>query len=200
MSDVIPGGIWPPHEAFYLESMLFSTNTAIRASNDVHAALQSGADVSASSTEWQQCARSIIDGIQTIALEAAALSRYFWPARSKEPHASRAARLRNGLGVGERSALRDRALRNKLEHFDEQLDRFCLGLTAGVILPTYVGPMPAEPEVPTNVFRAYYTDAGVFEVLGSRFEIQPLLDAILDLHDVLLGCVSSGYRIPVQTS
>lgn len=196
MVEELPDGIWPPHEAFYIEGMLFCTAAALRAAEDVHAALERGAQHSPSSPEWQESARLILDGVQTLALQAAALSRYLWPAREKEPHLSRAERLRVGLGVLNDSAIRNRALRNALEHFDERLDEFGRSLMAGVILPTYVGPLGPEPEGPAHLFRAYYTDCGVFEVLGERFQMIPILDEMRKMHERLLMAADRGRRIP----
>jgi len=195
MTHGVPDGIWPPHEAFYIESLLHSTASALRAADEVREALEAGSRCAPSSPEWQECALSIVNGVQALVAQAAAISRYFWPARSKEPHLSRAARLRTSLGVVESSPLRSRDLRNHLEHLDEKLDEFCGRLTAGVILPTYVGPQGPDPEVPTYVFRAYYTDVGVFEILGKRFEIQPVLDEIHALHNRLVHCAEHGGRL-----
>lgn len=200
MSEQPTPGIWPPHEAFYIEAMLFCTTEALRAVNEVRFALEHGSECSPDSSEWQEHAQTIVNGVQNIALQAAALSRYLWPARSKEPHLMRAQRLREGLGVADDSCLRNRELRNSLEHFDERLDEFCQTLVAGRILLTYVGPLGDEPEVPTYLFRAYYTDVGVFEVLGKRFEVIPILDEILQLHDRLCACASDGGRIPYSAS
>ena len=153
MEDDLPEGIWPPHEAFYIEGMLFCTSSALRAAEDVHAALERSAEHAPSASVWQENARIILDGVQTLALQAAALSRYLWPARSKKLHLLRAARLRSGLAIAEDSCLSNRDLRNALEHFDERLDEFCRTLVAGVILPTYVGPLGEQHEVPTHLFR-----------------------------------------------
>ena len=195
MSDASPRGIWPPHEVFYLESLLFCTAAALDAADVVREALDAGADRSPSSREWQECALSIVNGVQTLVTQAGAVSRYFWPARDREPHRSRAAKLRAGLGVGDHSPLQNRELRNHLEHFDERLDEFCAQFVAGVILPTYVGPLN-ESEVPIHLFRAYYTDIGVFELLGNRYEVQPVLDAIRELHNRLRTCIDGGSRLP----
>lgn len=189
-------GIWPPHEAFYLHAMLFCTASALTAAEEVRAALIYGAQHSPSSPEWRESAHAILDSVQTIALQAASLSRYFWPARNQKLHLDRAERLREGFEVPDDSPLRDRELRNLLEHFDERLDRFCQTLLAGVVLPTYVGPLRGESEVPTHLFRAYYTDVGVFEALGQRFEMLPILEEINRLHSSLQACAANGYRIP----
>lgn len=196
MTHTPPGGIWPPHEAFYLEAMLHCTRTALRAADEVSAALQTGSSCLPSSPEWQESALMIVNGVQVVVLQAAAISRYFWPPRAREPHLSRAARLRAGLGVSDGSALRNRDLRNRLEHLDEGLDEFCQQLVAGVIVPTYVGPMGSDSGVPTYLFRAYYTDVGVFEILGYRCHVQPVLDEIRSLHGRLLRCAEGGGRIP----
>lgn len=195
MSDRLPGGIWPPHEVFYIESLLHSTAAALRAAAEVREALEVGSKCAPSSPEWQECALTIVNGVQAVVAQAAAVSRYFWPARNKEPHLSRAVRLKSCLGIAESSPLRSRELRNHLEHLDERLDEFCSRLTAGVILPTYVGPQGPEPEVPTYVFRAYYTDVGVFEILGQRFPVQPVLDEIHAIHDRLVHCAEHGGRL-----
>ena len=195
MTETVPDGIWPPHEVFYIESILHSTAAALRAADEVREALDAGRRCDPSSQEWQECALTIVNSVQALIAHAAAVSRYFWPVRDKEPHLSRASRLKGSLGVAESSPLRSRDLRNHLEHLDERLDEFCRRLTAGVILPTYVGPKGSEPEVPTYVFRAYYTDVGVFEILGQRFEVQPVLDAIHALHNRLVYCTEHGGRL-----
>lgn len=198
MQDDLPEGIWPPHEAFYIEGMLFCTTTALRAAGDVHAALERSAEHVQSASGWQENARIILDGVQTLALQAAALSRYLWPVRTKKLHLLRAARLRSGLGISEDSCLSNRDLRNALEHFDERLDEFCRTLVAGIILPTYVGPLGEQYEVPRHLFRAYYTDIEVFEVLGERFEMAPILEEVEELHERLLAAACNGSRIPNQ--
>lgn len=189
-------GIWPPHEAFYIEAMLFCTSGALRAGEGVRAALDRGSRFTFESEEWQEAAREILDAVQTIAVQSAALSRYLWPSRTQTIHAERGARLRGSLGVAEDSPLRDRELRNHLEHFDERLDQFCQALQAGVILPTYVGPIHTDDGMPAYLFRAYYTDVSVFEVLGKRFDIPPLLDEVGRIHDILVECAMNGSRLP----
>lgn len=196
MSQHSAPAIWPLHEAFYIEAMHFNTTSALDSASNVQAALEAGALYSPDSSEWQESALAIVNGVQAIALQAGAVSRYLWPSSKKPLHLARGERLRIGLGVRDDSSLYNRDLRNALEHFDERLDAFCQNLVAGRILPTYLGPLGEEPEVPTFLFRAYYTDVGVFEVIGKRFEMTPILDAIQDLHDRLVKCSSNGGRLP----
>lgn len=124
------------------------------AADEVRAALDVGHECDPCSQQWQDCAFTVISGVQALVTQAGSVSRYFWPARAKEPHLSRAQRLKTSLELTEDSPLKSRHLRNRLEHLDEQLDDFCGRLTAGVILPTYVGPLDAESGVPSTG-RAY---------------------------------------------
>lgn len=190
------GGIWPPHEAFYLEAMLFCSSSALASVAEMQASLERGSLIKPESLEWQASAESVLNSIQNVTLQGAALSRYFWPARDREPHTSRAYRLRAGLRVKDDSPLRNRELRNQMEHFDEKLDDYLRHGVVGSIHPAYVGPFPGEPEVPTHVFRAYYTDQGVFEVLGDRYAMQPIVDEIAAIQDRLRVCCETGFRIP----
>ena len=70
-------GIWPPYEAFYLESLLYCTNSALRSADAVRNSLEAGRTHAPGSTAWSQQASNILDGVQNIAIQAAALSRYF---------------------------------------------------------------------------------------------------------------------------
>lgn len=195
MSQNEPGGIWPPYEVFYLESMLFCTTSALSSVAELQDNLEHGAAQGPDTVGWNATASAILNSTHNIALQGAALSRYFWPARNREPHSSRAKQLRSGLNVLDNSPLRERALRNEMEHFDERLDRFCQTTAVGYILPQYVGPFLEESEVPRHLFRAYYIDQGVFEVLGKRYEMQPIADEIGAIHDRLLACREVGGRI-----
>lgn len=193
--DTEAPGIWPPYEAFYIESLLYCTNSALRSATAVRDSLEAGRTHAAGSTAWSKQASNILDGVQNIAIQAAALSRYFWPARSDAIHARRGQHLREGLNVHEDSPIRNRELRNQIEHFDEALDRLLAGGVAGNVFSQYVGPFPGEDEVPRFLFRAYFTDTGLFELLGHRYPMQPIVDEMSDLHDRVLACCEAGHRI-----
>jgi hypothetical protein len=187
--------IWPPYEAFYLESLLYCTHSALRSVDAVRDSLEAGRMHAPGSTAWSKSASNILDGVQNIAIQAAALSRYFWPARSDAVHARRGQHLRDGLNVHDESPIRNRELRNQIEHFDEALDRVLAGGIAGNVFPQYVGPFPGEEQVPRFLFRAYFTDTAIFELLGHRIEIQPIVDEISGLHNRVLACCDAGHRI-----
>jgi len=192
MTSPVPIGILPQYVAFYLEGMLFCTDAGLRAAEEVRAALDLGAQHAPNTDEWYESSLAIVNGVQSLAQNAAAVSRYLWPSGKKSAHIARGQRLLEGLGIPDDSPLKDRHLRNCLEHFDERLDHFCNTLLAGRILPTYVGPVGPTPEIPTFLFRAYYTDVAVFEILGERVQMQPILDALRELHDRLIDCSLNG--------
>ena len=185
-SEEMPA-IWPLYEAFYIESMLFCTASALTSRDFVVNWLQ-GVE---QSSDWSRLMSSgseqILDELLNIVNQGAALSRYFFPARAGkgQKHEKRAARLREVFDVNASSPLKDRNLRNSIEHFDERLDDYLAKGIAGIILPKYIGYTPDVDDVPHHLFRAFYIDTAIFEVLGERFEIQPLVDEILRIHQLL---------------
>ncbi len=185
--------IWPPYEVFYIHSMLFNTASALASIGRVSDAFRK-----VSASESPDAASSIdgadiLDELQNIVVQGAALSRYFWPAR--KAYAARAELLRSACGVTEESPLKSRDLRNAIEHFDEKLDDYLANGIIGQIFPQYVGPLPPHDGVPKHMFRAYYTDVAVFELLGKRHEIQPIASEIARLHTRLTFCSENGGRL-----
>lgn len=81
-----------------------------------------------------------------------------------------------------------------MEHFDERLDVYLQKFPVGNIIPSYVGPEPESDGVPNHLFRAYYTDVAVFEVLGEKYALIPIAEEIGRIHDLLMKFSQSGYR------
>ena len=117
---------------------------------------------------------------------------YFWAARKENEW--RGQILRKAFNVTDLSALKSRDLRNEIEHFDERLDLYLAGGIAGIILPQYIGPLPDVSAIPSHLFRAYYTDHAIIEVLGKRYEINPITKEIGRIHKLLAN--SDGGRFP----
>jgi hypothetical protein len=139
----------------------------------------------------------ILDEMQNLLIQATAVSRYFWPARVS--HEWSGAQLRSAFGVSDENPLRSRELRNSIEHFDERLDLFLEDDVTGHVLPEYVGPFEGATEVPVKLFRAYYVDKGIFDLLGQRFDVQPIAQAILAVHQQLADMEMTGGRLmPVR--
>jgi hypothetical protein len=185
--------ILPPHEIFYLHSMQFNTLSAEKSITQVNAVLHAVQQNSPEDPIGALPVHMILDELQNLLVQAAAVSRYFWPARAS--HEWRGAQLRSAFAVGDDNPLRSRDLRNSIEHFDERLDLFLEGHVTGHVLPEYVGPLEEPTEIPVRLFRAYYVDKGIFELLGQRFDIQPLAQAILTVHGQLSEKEKTGGRL-----
>lgn len=193
MSEPHVRTIWPPYEAFYIRSMLFNAESAARSVVQVnvvmHAVMESSPEDPVSALPVQY----LLTELQNIIIQAGALSRYFWPTSSA--HEWRGAQLRKAFSISEDSPLRSRELRNAIEHFDEQLDRYLENGVVGHILPEFVG-LFREPEgVPVCLFRAYYVDIGVFELLGKKYEVQPLATEVTRIHEQLKKMDGEGGRL-----
>jgi hypothetical protein len=126
-------------------------------------------------------------------LQAAALSRYFWPVR--KAYQVRGQFLRETFALDETSPLYDRALRNAMEHFDERLDAYVASGVVGCIFPEYVGRRPADDGVPDHFFRAFFLDVGTFRLLDEEFAMTPLADELIFVHEHLAHLDQNGGRL-----
>lgn len=129
----------------------------------------------------------ILDSIQSILVHTTNLSKYFWPINDgiHKMHKKRAQSLRQHFNVPNECAIRNKDLRNHLEHLDENLDTYLWSKPiVGNIIPAYVGPEMQRNEVPYHFFRAFFTDSGTFESLGLRLDIEPIIDELYEY----IGC------------
>ncbi|WP_157651921.1 hypothetical protein [Burkholderia ubonensis] len=176
--------IWPPYQAFYVQSMLFNSTSAVRSIlrlDNIFEKLDGRPPA-----EGDVPARTILNEFQNMVLQAGALSRYFWPVpKASSIHQQRGRFLREVFSFGEESVLCNRDLRNALEHFDERLDKYLKEGIAGIILPEYVGHRLTNDGIPGHFFRAYFTDEGAFCLLGEEFLMQPLAEALIGVHNRL---------------
>jgi hypothetical protein len=120
------------------------------------------------------------------------LSRYFWPSKQNSKRSSpfavlaeaRGAKLRGSFGVTDESPLKDRALRDSLEHFDERLDRYFLGLDSGMVFPDpMIGPYQMAKIQYGHIFKLVDPYNEIFVVLGVEFRygaLRPEIQRIAD--------------------
>ena len=169
--------IWPPYEAFYIQSMLFNSSSAVRSILRLEKIFErlperfTQEDVDALPTTL------VLNELQNMIVQAGALSRYFWPV-SKECK-PRGKTLCEVFELTNNSPLFSRALRNAIEHFDERLDTYFSGGVIGHFFPEYVGAKPAEDGVPGHFFRAYFVDTAEFRLLDVEYSIKPMADELL---------------------
>jgi hypothetical protein len=109
---------------------------------------------------------------------AASLSRFFWPsgagprtrAAFRDLKTARAAKLREAFAVTESSPLRDRSLRDALEHFDERIDVYLLSSDAGRYMPVpRIGESKDLPNGVDHVFKLVDPTVECFVILDRKF-------------------------------
>lgn len=177
-----PFSINPPYRALYALSISFCTTSALRSIEVVSEAI-TYLDAGESENPLEDIdSHAVLDELQNIIVQGAAVSRYFWP--SNGAHEARGRELREMFQVTEQSPLKSRDLRNMIEHFDEKLDHYLSRGIVGHVIPHYLGPKGESSGVPTHFFRAYFTNIGIFEILGKQYEIKPIAEELLRLHEL----------------
>lgn len=188
--------IWTPHEAFYIQSMLFNTTSAFQSCSIAEKIIEK---ISVGEIDPQKKKDLLLDCLQNVVNQSGAISRYFFPSRDgvkgtdkKTIHKDRGEYLSRVFGVKDDSPLMNRALRNSIEHFDERLDLYLQEGIVGYIFPSLILPEPEDSDVPHHIFRAYYLKEGIFQVLGERYKIQPIVDEVARIHDLLVKFDGNG--------
>ncbi len=187
--------ISPPYEAFYIESMLFNSSSAVRSILRLEAVFGKLPDCPTIEDVEQLPTKLILNELQNMIVHAGALSRYFWPVRTD--HKPRGKLLCNYFAMTEDSPLFNRALRNAIEHFDERIDKYFSQGAVGYFFPEYVGLKPEDDGVPGHFFRAFFVDTGEFGLLDEEFLMEPVANEILFVHAHLEKMSTEGGRFQV---
>jgi hypothetical protein len=179
--------LWPIHHVFYIQSMLFNTKLSLQAAERASKYIRAISDGKIGSQDRKD---EILDCLQNFINHSAAIARYFFPSMiggrsEKVVHKNRAEFLRKVFDVSENSPLHDKKLRNAIEHFDERLDIYLEGGIVGIIFPSLILDKPEETDVPHHIFRAYYLNEGVYQVLGEKYAVQHIFDEVLRIHELL---------------
>jgi hypothetical protein len=197
MVDKKERAILPVYGSFYIQGMLFNAESAVRSILNAEDTLTAAAEKRPEDPTSVLSVHFLLNELQNIIVQAAALSRYFWPVRKN--HEWRGSHLRKAFRMSESSPLRSRALRDAIEHFDERLDRYLENGIVGYVFPQYVGMFRDDEEVPYHCFRAFYIDTGIFELLGNRYELTPLAAEVVRVYEELRQMDGSG-RLPEGTA
>lgn len=178
--------IHPFNEAFYIESLLNKTRSILN-------------DVESLNKFWKNgihhCKNdnTILDTLQNIIGNVGAISRFFWPSKNNGYYKIRGEKLRKVYDVSDSSVLKNRDMRNHIEHFDEKLDDFLQEFTTGIVMPKYVGPID-DFDDGRAIFRAYFYDQHIFKILNVEYEMQPIIVEISRIHEILLVQDENGSR------
>jgi hypothetical protein len=191
---VVDGRIWAPFEAFYIHGMLFNAQSAFRSIARISDAFDKLPEKVTEEDLISLPTHAILNDLQNIIVNGAALSRYFWPVR--KGHEERGAHIREALSITNDNPLYSRGLRNAIEHFDERLDKYLSSGIVGVVIPEYVGPKPYDDGVHGHFFRAFFTDIGVFRLLEAEHEIEPIAEEIIRINELLERADENGGHLP----
>lgn len=190
------GGIYPLHEAFYIHSIIYSASRAGDAFQrfDIARAVND--------TEENQ-----VSAVQEALGHAGALSRFFWPsglrAGAAQPlkrlRAARATKLRAAFNLTDESPLRDRNLRDSLEHFDERLDSYLLTNDAGYFFPlARIGRAELATQETAHIFKLVDPATSSFVCLGMWYDFGLLRREVARVHELAVAMDEVGGRLPHQ--
>lgn len=180
--QIEPFSIIPPYRVFYALSISFCTASAVRSIESVANVMEYLESANNADPLEDIDSHAVLDELQNIIVQGAAVSRYFWP--SNKAHEVRGRELRQQFQVAEDSPLKSRDLRNMIEHFDEKLDHYLAKGIVGHVIPHYFGLEGKNSGVRKHFFRAYFINVGVFEILGKRYEIEPIARELWRLHEL----------------
>lgn len=170
------GGIFPAYEAFYIHSILYTADRSIEAFERYDTGKAEGA-----------VDPDLVSAVHEALSHAASLSRYFWPSGAGRqvpvPYTklkeARARKLRDAFQLRDSSPLKDRSLRDALEHFDERVDRYLLTSDAGHYMPLpRIGDSSSLPDGRNHVFKLVDSERQVFLVLGQHFAFAPIREEV----------------------
>lgn len=186
---------WPPCQVLYLMSLRTLTNSAI-------VSYERLVEQQESDKKESLAQQSFLDELQNIVQQGAAISRYFWPSKCKDKKKndifqSRALFLKHHFGVSDSSTLKDRSIRNAIEHFDERLDMYLQTPISGHFCPNYIGKKPQSDRGVYKFFRAFFTDTQEFEIFGEAFLIHPLIEEIIRIDQHVRYNLENGGTMPL---
>ena len=161
------GGIVPYHEVFYI---LAIRDAALKSLEHFRRFLHTDLD---EPTPRAACSESY-----SAIVQAANVSKYFWPNDGYAEGQKRAEKLRIAFAACDLDALRERTLRHRIEHFDERLDKFLASDPAGEIIDGFIGSVERCREPHQKVVRMVDPEAQVSIIFGREFPYGRVFDAL----------------------
>lgn len=120
--------------------------------------------------------------VQSLLVAVGNTSKLLWPSKSGD--ALRGIELRRVLELEDDSPLQSKRFRNHFEHFDERLDEWGPSLEGGMVVDSNIGDLGlilggVKPEYVRN----FDPSTGVLTFRGELYELKPIIDALVSLHD-----------------
>ncbi len=189
-------GIFALYEAFYIHSIEYSADRSIEAFERYDAMRASGAS-----------GPDQVSAIHEALGHAASLSRFFWPSGAgprarpalRDLKDARARKLRQAFGSEDHSPLKDRSLRDALEHFDERIDLYLLTSDAGTYMPVpRIGDSTELPNGREHVFKLVDPDRQRFVILDKKFNFGEVRDEVTRILRLARQMRENGARLRPQ--
>lgn len=187
--------IYPIYEIFYILSIKNAANSAIISWERLNEIVTLDVKYILEETD------EIISICENIVNQSAIISRYFFPVkdnRNKEKdriHQLRGEKLRAYYLIDDNHILKNRAFRNYIEHFDENLDQFFNKKVAGDV---FIGKVFFKSSAIMNidyVFRGYIVDEFKFFSLDKQFLLPLIMEEIFRLYNLSLDFEEHGGRL-----
>ncbi len=158
----------------YLGEIHLQCDYALRAAKDFNAALRRQ-----DNEELFRAAHSFLTHVSNV-------SRLLWPPREREKTKCEKAKrrgveLRNILGLPDDHLMKDRKLRDHLEHYDTRLDAWADSSPHRIYVDRIVGPkgkIGGDAIQDSDIMRHFDQTTAKFIFRGEEFELQPIATAI----------------------
>lgn len=138
------------------------------------------------------------ESLQTAISHSAALSRFFWPSRNgtRSLHKARGKKLRIAFRVNNDSPLKDRGLRDAIEHYDERLDLYHLNPKMGNIISLRINDEPRPNTQPSFILLKVDTKLREVNILGKEHGYGRIIKEVNRISDLAVRFSKAGYRLP----
>lgn len=120
---------------------------------------------------------------QNFLIASANVSKLLWGSKKKISQSRLP--LRESLNIKENSLIKSRELRNDFEHFDERVESWSLESQRKNFMDSCIGPINMFNGIdPEDIFRHFDTHKMEITFKGKTYELQPILDELIEVHSV----------------
>lgn len=189
-------GIFAPYEAFYIHSILYSSSRVIESFQRYDIARSIG------DTDINQ-----VSAVHEVINHSASLSRFFWPSALRKSSSdqlkklteARASKLREAFNMTNDSPLKNRNIRDSLEHFDERLDLYLLPNDSGYFFPTpIIGNADLASDSLGHIFKLVDPKTSTFVCLGVPYQFGTLRKEAIRVHSLAQKMDENGCRLTIK--
>lgn len=177
-------GILPYHEVFYIRSIRFSAQKIVDSFHRFEDLIYE-----------KQNAELAMFEFNSALLHAAGVSKFFWPSSKDKLCIKRGEKLRSAFTQEWVDALKDRKLRNRIEHFDEYLDKFLLKDPMGEIFDLVIENHKLFDPRTQKILRLVDPISESAIILNELFSFLSVYQAVVEINNEAISKDESGGRL-----